>query len=96
MLKLSEYPQGQWVPHQRDTWPWQIGKLRQPVRLRIWNGHNTDPEFTERLLPTGTMVKIVMVSRFGDVGITDDLTAQVGYHARIDLELLEPCSMQSK
>ena len=94
-MKLQDYPATQWIPHKPESWPFRFGKLRQPVLLRIWTGardEHFNPVYTQRQLPVGTMVKIVMVSRFGDVGITDDLTAQVGYHARIDLELLEPCS----
>jgi hypothetical protein len=92
-MKLSDYPLTQWQPHKPATWPWRIGKLRQPTRLRIWNGHGADPEFTERWLPAGAYVKIVMVSRFGDVGITDDLDAEHSYHSRIDLEMLEPVNV---
>mgnify|MGYP003704718659 CR=1 FL=1 len=36
--------------------------------------------------PAGTTLKIVMVSRFGDCGLTDDLNAEFGYHVRIDLD----------
>lgn len=37
----------------------------------------------ERLtIPAGTTVKIVMVSRMGDLGVTPDLEAQNGYIAR--------------
>lgn len=32
--------------------------------------------------PAGTRVRVVMASRFGDVGITDDLKATSGYHYR--------------
>lgn len=39
-------------------------------------------------IPAGTRVKVVMVSRFGDVGITDDMSDAYfvgGYTARIPL-----------
>jgi len=38
----------------------------------------------------GTTVKVVMVSRFGDVGITDKLDSEHGYGMRgIDIEKLD-------
>ena len=46
----------------------------------------------ERRIPAGTKVKIVMVYRLGDVGITDDLTAKTGYLARVFLSDLKPAT----
>lgn len=76
-----------WIPHEPNTWPHHYMTAKVPVTLRIWNGHGKDD--TERVLPIGTRVKIVMCSRLGDVGITDDLTAGLGYHARILITELE-------
>ena len=57
--------------------------------MKVWNQRKPDmPEFTEVPLSAGTRVKIVMVSRFGDVGITHDLAAENGYHARVSLDSL--------
>ncbi len=36
----------------------------------------------ERMVPPGATLKIVMVSRFGDCGLTDDLEADHGYMIR--------------
>lgn len=36
------------------------------------------------VLPAGSKVKVVMYSRFGDVGITTDLTKEFGYSHRIN------------
>jgi hypothetical protein len=36
----------------------------------------------------GTRVRVVMASRMGDVGITDDLTAENGYSIRVNVEEL--------
>lgn len=41
-------------------------------------------ESTPFTIPAGTLVKVVMVSRFGDCGITTDLKAENGYTARVD------------
>lgn len=50
--------------------------------MRVWNGHGAIPEFTEHICPTGTKVLIWMVSRMGDIGITDNLTDPNGYDCR--------------
>jgi hypothetical protein len=86
---FDRYPISQWVPHKRETWPHHFAKLTEAVLFKQWHGHDANPEWTERFLPKGTPVKIVMVSRFGDVGITDDLDAITGYQARVTLESLE-------
>ena len=57
--------------------------------LKRWNQRKPGlPEYTEIPLEAGHRVKIVMVSRLGDVGINDDLTAENGYTARVMLESL--------
>lgn len=67
----------------------KVFRLREDVTGRDWHGHGADPEFTDHLLPKGSLVKVVMVSRFGDCGITDNLTAENGYIARVCPELLD-------
>lgn len=85
----------EWIPHQPATWPWRVGTLKREVKFQIWHGHGAKPEFTYRMVPAGTKVKIVMVSRFGDVGITDNLAAEYGYSARISLDDMEPVATPS-
>ena len=58
--------------------------LRKDIMGRSWNGHDADPEFTEVPMKKGSLVKVVMCSRFGDVGITPDLDCERGYIARVD------------
>lgn len=57
-------------------------------------GPQADGRFGPNMKPTpykaGDLVKVVMVSRFGDCGITTDLTKQYGYAARVEPESLEP------
>lgn len=36
-----------------------------------------------RIIPAGTSMKIVMVSRFDDCGLSDDLAAEWGYDVRL-------------
>lgn len=56
----------------------------KPLVLQKWNQRRPgEPEYTEVPIPAGTPLKIVMVSRFGDVGLTDDLDAVNGYHIRV-------------
>lgn len=79
-----------WVAHERSTWPFRYMTTKEPITLRIWNQRRFgEPEYTDKALPPGTRVKIVMASRFGDVGITDDLTVENGYHLRVDISELE-------
>lgn len=87
------YPVGSWQPHKPETWPFQFAILCEPTGFRVWTDNKRDqrgePVFEYYWRPEGTMVRIVMVSRFGDVGITDDLTAMHEYRARVGLEKLE-------
>lgn len=83
---MKDIEQKEWIPHERETWPTRYGDLKEDVVFRHWNGYHADPEFTEETVPAGTTVKIVMVSRLGDVGITTDLESDRGYSARIFLD----------
>lgn len=89
-MKITDYPVDKWHAHKPETWPFRVAKLRAPVEFRTWHGHGADPEFTTHWAPPGRLVKIVMVSRFGDVGITEDLDATNGYGARVCLSALDP------
>ena len=60
----------------------------EPVVMRRWQGHGNDPEFIDDEVPAGRTLKVVMISRFGDFGLTDDLNAEHGYQARIEFESL--------
>lgn len=59
--------------------------ITAPVELQEWN-HQWPPE-GENLriyaVPAGVTLKIVMVSRLGDIGLTDDLDAAHGYKVRL-------------
>lgn len=58
-----------------------------PMILRKWDGIRRDAKGEaieiEEVIPAGTTLKIVMVSRLDDFGVTDDLTATHGYHCRL-------------
>lgn len=78
-----------WMPHKPETWRYRFASIRDPLVMKKWNQRKPGlPEFSDVPLEAGARVKIVMVSRFGDVGITDDLSAEFGYHARVELDRL--------
>lgn len=39
--------------------------------------------FARKTVPAGTTLKIITISRFGDIGLTDDLNATHGYGIRL-------------
>lgn len=89
MIELTGHALDQgWEPHKEETWKYRFATLREPVTMKHWNGHGADPEYTDVPLEAGHRVKIVMVSRFGDVGITENLDAETGYGARVPLDVL--------
>ncbi len=77
-----------WVPHRPDTWPARYGELKRDTTLSWYQGRweNNEPVMRNEIVQSGTTVKIVMVSRLGDVGITNRLDADVGYGARVHLD----------
>ena len=79
------------IPHQRDTWCFRFGEIKEPITMKHFKGfwEKGKPAMRYINLPKGSTVKIVMVSRFGDVGITEDLDAKTGYGARVSLDFLE-------
>lgn len=48
----------------------------------------TQPIMRESVIPAGTVVRVVMASRFGDVGISTDLNKDRGYIARVSIDQL--------
>ena len=56
------------------------------VYLGTWS--KGQPDMQHVWMPSGTRVRIVMASRFGDVGITHNLSAVKGYCKRVSLDAL--------
>lgn len=52
------------------------GSLRDTPRPKLFADHH------------GSRVRVVMASRFGDVGITSNLDAEHGYEGRVAIEVL--------
>ena len=76
-----------WLPHKPETWTHRYAKLRRALRLQHYEGYWKDGKPVMRTVDryAGDAVKIVMVSRFGDVGVTENLDADTGYGARVYL-----------
>jgi hypothetical protein len=70
-----------WLPHKPETWPYKFATLKRAVTMR----HRRDNKDVDIEVPAGQTVKLVMVSRLGDVGLTEDLTAENGYGIRLQL-----------
>ena len=76
-----------WVPHYEKTWTHKFARLKKPIELKHFCGHGKNgPVYLTIPCTAGDLVKIVMVSRFGDVGITEKLDAEYGYGARLSIE----------
>lgn len=78
----------------KNWWDYQIyAKTTRDVEMSVWNGiHPVNENTTEHICKAGTRVRVWMVSRFGDVGITDNLENPRGYDARgidADLDLVD-------
>lgn len=66
-----------WMPHEPQTWRYRFASLKYSIVGQRWNQRKPGlPEYTDVPMAAGQRVKIVMVSRLGDVGITDDLTEE--------------------
>lgn len=63
-----------WMPHQPETWQYRYARLR---KSRMVGAHHCE---------SGDWVKIVMVSRLGDVGITNNLDGESNYESRVELK----------
>jgi hypothetical protein len=90
MIEFAGHPMDHgWMPHKPETWPYKFARLKRPVEMWHWKGHSNEkgePEFDKVLCESGQLVKIVMVSRLGDVGLTEDLAAENGYAIRLPLD----------
>ncbi len=60
-----------------------------PLPMDEWNGNHfpsVEANTKTHTIPAGATLKVVMVSRFGDCGLSDDLDADYGYGLRIAFE----------
>lgn len=63
-------------------------KTNKDFTMRVWNQvHPVEGNTTEHTCASGTRVRVWMVSRFGDIGITDNIVNPIGYDCRgVDVE----------
>lgn len=58
-------------------------KIKKDVKMSVWNGkHPVENNTEDHTCKADTKVLIWMVSRFGDIGITDNLKNPKGYDSR--------------
>ena len=74
-----------WRPHKRETWTAQYADLVYPQTMSHYTGKHlgNEPVMDECECRAGTRVRIVMVSRLGDVGVTERLGDENGYGCRL-------------
>lgn len=84
-----------WVPHEREHWPFHYATVSAPVFMSHYLGYWVGglPAMETYTIPAGSTVRVVMASRFGDVGITDRLEDETGYGARVDPGSLTPATL---
>jgi hypothetical protein len=70
--------------HLKDWYDYEIyAKTTKDFEMTVWNGyHPYDENCVKHICKSGTKVRVWMVSRFGDVGITDNLDNPIGYNIR--------------
>lgn len=70
--------------HLKDWYSYEIyAKTNKDLTMNVWNGqHPVESNCKEHICKAGTRVRVWMVSRFGDVGVTDNLKNPKGYDVR--------------
>lgn len=71
----------------KDKWhDFEIyAKTTKDLEMSVWNGKNepsVEANCENHICKKGTRVRVWMVSRHGDVGVTDNLVNPNGYHVR--------------
>ena len=70
------------MPHQFAKFD-IFAKTKVDFNMKVWNGkHPYEENVTEHICKPGTKVRVWMVSRFEDIGITDNLINPRGYDCR--------------
>jgi hypothetical protein len=88
-----------WKEEDKDKKDWYdyeiFAKTTRDVEMSVWNGQHepsVEANCKKHICKAGTRVRVWMVSRFGDVGVTDDMVNPKGYDARgldADKDLVE-------
>ena len=57
--------------------------LKKDIQMKVWNQkHPVEENITKHIATKGTKVRVWMVSRLGDIGVTDNIENPMGYDAR--------------
>lgn len=77
--------------------PTLFAKIKEQAMGRFYLGHwvGNEPAMQEIVIEAGQRVRVVMASRFGDVGITTRLQDRNGYMLRVPVSALEDFSQSS-
>jgi len=74
------------LKNKKEWYDFEIfAKTTKDVTMSVWNGkHDPSVEANkiEHICKAGTRVRVWMVSRFGDVGVTDNMVDPKGYDVR--------------
>lgn len=85
-----KYPNNYFIdPEMRRVWFTLdiFATLNSDMVMKIWNGtHPYEDNITEHFCPKDTVIKVVMISRLGDLGITCDHNRDFGYDLRISID----------
>ena len=64
-----------------------LAKINKDVEMLVWNGnHPYDANINKHMCKSGSDVIIWMVSRFGHLGITDNLTNPTGSNSIVEID----------
>lgn len=68
----------------REWWKFNIETYsHKDIQMSVWNQkHPVEENITKHTTKAGIKLRVWMVSRFGDVGVTDNLINPIGYDAR--------------
>ena len=86
-----------WKEDQKHLKNWSsfdiYAKTTKDLEMNVWNGtHPVEENTRKHICNSGTKVRVWMISRFGDVGVTDNLENPSGYDIRgldADLDLID-------
>lgn len=72
------------MEHLKDWYSYEIyAKTTKDFEMSSWNGtHPVNENTTKHICKAGSRVRVWMVSRFGDIGVTDNLETPKGYDVR--------------
>ena len=75
--KMENYPKLPWFKYNI------YAHLTKDATMNVWNGkHPVEENCTSHICKSGSKVIVWMVSRFGDVGVTDNFIDPHGYDNR--------------